>query len=80
MSARRKRATAPQTGLSGKLRRQNLRGAFGFPGKAGFRYPLIVDDVITTGTTVNQLAGTLRAAGVEHVGVIAVAYAVRTWQ
>jgi len=37
------------------------------------RYPLIIDDVITTGATCAQLAITLLHAGAEKVGVLTVA-------
>jgi len=72
------RRTPPQTGLSGTARRRNLRGAFVYRGQLRFRHPLIVDDVITTGATSNELARTLLAAGAEKVSVIAVAHAALT--
>ena len=48
--------TSPQAGLSGSKRRKNLRGAFML--EAGFPYQRIalVDDVVTTGTTVSEIA------------------------
>lgn len=70
---RRLRATQTQSGLSSQQRRKNLRGAFGVRGPLGARYPLIIDDVITTGATCDHLALALKDAGAEKVGVLTVA-------
>lgn len=62
----------PQTTLSRRERFKNLRGAFTVPRPksiAGKRI-LLVDDVLTTGTTVNVCAKTLRKAGSGHVFVL----------
>lgn len=71
----RQRATAPQTSLDGDQRRRNLRGAFVLREGCVPSHVAIVDDVVTTGTTVNELAKTLRRAGVETVEVWACARA-----
>lgn len=59
------RETTPQATLSGEERRRNLHGVFavrdGVP-VAG-RHILLVDDVYTTGTTLDKCAGALKAAG-----------------
>lgn len=73
--AARIRATSTQTGLNAAERKRNLRNAFAVPGKLKSRYPLIVDDVITTGETCSQLAMTLVEAGAESVSVLTVARA-----
>jgi ComF family protein len=66
-------ATAPQSGLEAKERRRNIRGAFSVtPGLEG-RHVVLVDDVVTTGSTVAELARTLKRSGVERVDVWAVA-------
>jgi predicted amidophosphoribosyltransferase len=57
------------------MRRKNLRGAFAVRGKLQARYPLIIDDVITTGTTCEQLAIALLKAGADRAGVLTVARA-----
>lgn len=75
MNVRRRRATLPQTGLSAAERRRNLRRAFTVRGEMIARYPLIIDDVLTTGSTCNELARSLIAAGADRVGVLAVARA-----
>jgi len=71
----RQRETAPQTALDGKARRRNLRGAFRVQGDSLPRHVAIIDDVVTTGTTVGELARTLRRAGVDRVEVWACARA-----
>ena len=75
-TVRRVRFTKPQTGLDALERRRNMKAAFAVHGSLYFRHPLVVDDVITTGETCRQLAGTLLAAGAERVSVLAVARAV----
>ncbi len=75
-NVRRTKFTKPQTGLDAAERRRNMKAAFEVRGALGFRHPLVIDDVITTGETCGELAGTLRRAGAERVSVLAVARAV----
>jgi len=72
---RRVRATTSQTGLTRHQRRENVRGAFAVaaPELVKGRAVMIVDDVYTTGTTLNECARILRAAGAEQVVVATVA-------
>src|SRR5262249_8180319 len=72
---RRVRATASQTGLTRHQRRENVRGAFAAlrPEAVSGRDVLLVDDVLTTGTTLNECARTLRRAGVRTVRAVTVA-------
>lgn len=72
---RRNRATPFQSGLSARERARNLRIAFSARGDLAYRHVLIVDDVITTGTTICELARVLRRAGVARVSALAVARA-----
>lgn len=72
-NAYRIRSTRTQSGLTSALRRKNLRGAFAIRGKLPAHYPLIIDDVITTGATSENLAAALLAAGAAKVGVLTVA-------
>ena len=71
------RNTRYQPGLGAGERRRNLRGAFRLRGKLTLRHVLVVDDVVTTGATAEQLTATLRAAGVRRVSVLAIARASR---
>jgi len=72
---RRIRATPYQSGLDSAARQRNLHNAFVIRGKLAARHVLIVDDVITTGSTAAQLAVCLLESGVENVGVLALARA-----
>ena len=65
----RRRATPPQTGLSAAARRRNLRGAFALARPAAGRSVAILDDVMTTGGTLDAIAGVLRRGGAEHIEV-----------
>jgi ComF family protein len=66
---RRIRPTASQVGLSDSERRTNVRGAF--RADRGARLPgatvLLVDDVLTTGSTASEAARALKAAGARAV-------------
>lgn len=72
-SCKRVRATLPQTDLPAKKRKRNVRNAFAVTGNIACDHVLLIDDVITTGSTVNELARTLRLAGVSKVDVLACA-------
>jgi competence protein ComFC len=65
----RKRHTQTQTGKSGEERQENVRDAFGATSPVGIRgrTVLVVDDVMTTGSTMNCCAKTLKEAGAESV-------------
>lgn len=69
------RATPSQSGLNAAARRQNLQHAFAILRPLQCRYPVIVDDVMTTGETCRQIARVLSEAGAESVGVLVVARA-----
>lgn len=71
---KRLRHTAAQTSLKGKERRKNLRGAFAVTGKLPGRVA-VLDDVVTTGATVSELARSLKRSGVETVEIWAIARA-----
>ncbi len=68
------RATPPQTGLKRSERRRNIRGAFQVvaPEEIHDRRLLLVDDVFTTGATVEEAARVLKAAGAASVDVLTV--------
>lgn len=69
------RETREQVALRGSERRRNIRGAFEVIGKLTAAHVAIVDDVVTTGSTVNELARVLKRAGAMQVEVWAVARA-----
>lgn len=72
---RRDKATPFQSGLDARARARNLRGAFSVRKSLRCRHVLIVDDVITTGTTAQQLARAVLNSGVKKVSVLAIARA-----
>ena len=65
----------PQSTLSRKERMKNLRQAFAVrhPQSIARKRILLIDDVFTTGTTVNECAKVLRKAGAEAVLVLTLA-------
>jgi ComF family protein len=69
---RRRKNTASQTGLSRNERKRNLASAFEVIGEVKGTI-IIVDDVYTTGSTMNEIARTLKRAGVDRVEVLTVA-------
>jgi competence protein ComFC len=72
------RDTPPQTRQQGAQRRQNVRGAFAVrrPDRIVNRSLLLVDDVMTTGATLDECAHTLLRAGARKVDVFTLARAV----
>ncbi len=73
---RRVRETAPQTGLGRTDRRSNVRAAFAAREGLRGRRVMLVDDVMSTGTTVAECARALRATGAREVVVATAAMAV----
>jgi ComF family protein len=71
----RQRSTSTQTGLDARSRLKNIKGAFRLNKKISYRHVLIIDDVVTTGATVNEIARLLKKNGVEEVGVLSFARA-----
>ncbi|MEO7760924.1 MAG: ComF family protein, partial [Casimicrobiaceae bacterium] len=63
----RERDTPPQASLPWRERTANVRGAFACHEDFSGRRVLVVDDVMTTGASVDELAHTLKRAGACHV-------------
>ena len=75
VSLRRIKYTRPQTGLKSDERRKNVREAFEVVDSKVVkgRSVLLVDDVTTTGSTMNECARTLKRAGAREVLCLTVA-------
>jgi len=75
---KRKRNTKSQTGLSRSQRALNLAGSFHVTDQRIPRCVIVLDDVYTTGSTVHEIAKTLKRAGVDRVEVLTVARVLRS--
>ena len=69
----RNKSTPFQSVLIGKQRKLNIKNAFAMAKPHQYKHVAIFDDVVTTGTTVNELALSLKKSGVEIVEVWAIA-------
>lgn len=63
----RERDAPPQAGLDREARRRNVRGAFRCRRSFAGGRVAVVDDVMTTGATLDELARALKAGGAESV-------------
>jgi ComF family protein len=74
------RPTVPQVNLNGLEREKEVRGSFYSIGEEEVegKSILLVDDVYTTGATVNECSKVLLAAGAERVDVLTLAHALKT--
>ena len=73
-----RKTTAPQAKLSGEKRKKNIHGAFRITNKLPRKPIVILDDVITTGSTVEEMARTLRQHGATDIIAVCVASTPRT--
>jgi ComF family protein len=62
------RPTKAQASLNGDQRRTNLKNAFHLQ-PIPYTHVALIDDLLTTGSTANELARTLKKAGVSHVEI-----------
>lgn len=77
---RKTRHTAPQSALSKNRRRSNLRGAFAYREERKFQYVnhiALIDDVVTTMNTVNEISRVLGSHGISRIEVWCLARAGR---
>ncbi len=65
--AQRVRNTAPQAALPWRERARNMRGAFACDADLGGLRVAVVDDVMTTGATLDEFARTLKHSGAARV-------------
>lgn len=72
----RSRHTEAQMSLPARDRRKNVRGAFAVRAPLRARHVALIDDIVTTGSTVGEQARVLKRAGVETVQVWCCARAV----
>lgn len=72
-ACRRTRDTPPQAGLKWKERRRNVRGAFACDLDLSGRKIAVLDDVMTTGATLNEISRVLKGRGASEVSVWVVA-------
>ncbi|HIQ14101.1 MAG TPA: ComF family protein, partial [Leucothrix sp.] len=76
----RNKVTRAQTELNIKQRKRNIKGCFNLQNEnermPAFQHVVIIDDVVTTGATTNELAKVLKNTGVKKVGVWSIARAV----
>jgi ComF family protein len=74
-----KRHTLPQVDLSRAEREREIKGVFHVlaPERVEKKTILLVDDVYTTGATVNECSRALLAAGAQQVDVLTVAHAIK---
>ena len=72
---RRVKKTKRQKELSPAERRKNLEGAFALakPGQMKYCRILLVDDIFTTGSTVDAIASLLKVNGAEQVDFVCAA-------
>jgi len=74
--ARRVKDTTPQTELPYEERARNIRGAFACDLDLSGKCVAVVDDVMTTGATLNELAKVLKRAGAARVENLVIARSV----
>jgi len=76
---RKKNPTTPQVNLSGAEREKGVRGSFHILDRKALegKSILLVDDVYTTGATVNECSKVLLAGGAKRVDVLTLAHAVK---
>lgn len=65
----RHRNTLHQIGLKNQQRRENINHAFSMAKPIDYQHVAVLDDVMTTGATANEMAKLLKTAGVKRVDI-----------
>jgi len=75
----RDRCTENQVGKSGVERRKNLKNAFSLNIATKLKLPtdiILIDDVVTTGTTANEICKLLKKSGVKTITLLSICLAI----
>ncbi len=67
-SLNRVKSTSAQSGLNKKDRQSNVKQAFEYTGPI-YKHVGVIDDVITTGSTLNEVCKVLKERGIERISV-----------
>ena len=63
------RDTDSQSGLSANQRQKNILKAFAYDTSKSYCHVAVIDDIVTTGSTANEITKTLHRAGVQYVEI-----------
>lgn len=80
LTLQRMRHTKPQVGMKREERLKNVRDAFVVTGNVKGKTVLLVDDVLTTGATLEACSTALLEAGAAEVRVLTLARVIKPWQ
>ena len=69
----------PQKGLSAAEREENIRGAFSFEGDITGKKIIVLDDIISTGSTIKECIDIIRRCGASAVYALALAVNQPAW-
>ena len=72
----RHRNTDAQAGLSFKKRQKNLKNSFRIKNNFPAKSVALIDDVVTSGTTVNEISKILKKNGVDYIQVWGLAHTI----
>lgn len=75
----REKLTESQVGKSGIERRKNLKNAFSLNINSAAKFPtniILIDDVVTTGTTANEICKLLKKSGVQNITLLSICLAI----
>jgi len=73
---RRTKSTRAQAKLNVSERKKNIKDCFEIQHQQIYQHVVLIDDVMTTGSTINELARVLKLSGVKKVGVWSIARAI----